>query len=166
MFNQIGRAILKNKLITQKQGLKNILQGLSHDFRLLFVYNWLEDINWHTEASYLAEIAYNDPGKMEWLELIKYVNDPGAYSYEYVQEQVAKLPKAALIQLQMVKESKQVVPVNGTLVNKEDLIYMRRAENYSPFCYTFGWGLDKKDWTSDGYGRPFVDELLEIINEK
>ena len=103
---------------------------------------------------------------MEWLELIKYVNDPGAYSYEYVQEQVAKLPKAALIQLQMVKESKQVVPVNGTLVNKEDLIYMRRAENYSPFCYTFGWGLDKKDWTSDGYGRPFVDELLEIINEK
>ena len=102
--------------------------------------------------------------KMEWLESVKYANDPAGYSYNYVQEQIKEMSPELLAQLMRVKSGLTVFFKIG-YVTKLDLLNMQRAENYSPFSYTFGWGINSADWTSGGSGRPFVDELLkDIIN--
>lgn len=47
--------------MTQKQGLKNVLDSISNTYlKYRFIYEWLEDINWHPEARLIAERHLTD----------------------------------------------------------------------------------------------------------
>jgi len=42
--------------MTQEESLKKLLEGDAPSNKLVFLYNWLEDINWHPEARILSEL--------------------------------------------------------------------------------------------------------------
>lgn len=152
--------------MTQKEALTNLMEGLTHDFRLLLVFNWLEDINWHTEAALLAKTPYRDNEGMEWLEKVRCAFNPAGYSYSYSQEQIAALAPYELADVSEILQGKLICPKGAphSMINNNTVYQFRRAETwYQPLSYIYGWGIQSSDWTSKGLGAPFVEELLEII---
>jgi len=112
--------------MTQKEAIKNILGSISLEhFRALFISNWLEDINWHSENKLFCEQYMNEGMVKYWIK---------------------------------VSEQK-----NAAMTRHE----LNIAEKfYSPVNYIWGWGITTKDWTSEGSGQAFVDELAELAGLK
>lgn len=152
--------------MTQKQALKNLLNYLPYDFRLLWLSNWLEDINWHSECNLLWERnQYHDKAKMEALELIKYANDPAGYSYGFVQNNLKSLDPIILSELIKIKDTGNGM-ISGVFITSQDLIDLRKAETqYNTFNYIWGWGITNADWT-DTAGDKFILELEEILKSE
>lgn len=158
-------------MTSQKEALKNLMQGMSWDYKLLLVSNWLEDINWHKENHELMQTyKFRNQIKMQIMETINYITHEYNYAHQFIEELKEHLNKTG--EMGMYQEALLDIRENGRsfikgqMIDSQDLYEYARTMWYSPFSYMFGWGINTKDWTSEGSGTAFVKELYELINQE
>lgn len=159
--------------MTQKEAIKNLIQTFNNKFNAkVFISNWLEDMNWHTENGLFCETFTEEENrKYEQLTNINYIYSSSKYSQEFVDNFKQTEPGKAIVEA--IREAKE---------NKRDRIYLKdgrfpysftfnqlhdfnKAETfYTCFNYIWGWGTIPSEWLSGASGQKFVDELLEMIN--
>lgn len=147
------------------------MTGMTWDYKLLLVSNWLEDINWHKENTELMQTyKFRNQIKMQMLETLNYLTHKYSnYSTQFIQELEVHLQKTGEYELYMellraITERGRGV-MKGEMIDRDDVYQYARTMSYSQFSYMFGWGIDGADWTSKGHGSEFVKELFEVINE-
>ena len=124
--------------MTEKHAVANILTALDNStIRKLFISEWLEDINWHSENGRFNSAV--------WTE----VDDMTVKRIENAIKTKAEHPEA----LQTVSES----------LMYEYNLYRQLMRG---LVYIFGWGTCPTDWKSAGTGQLFVDELIRMLDLK
>lgn len=156
--------------MTQKEALKNLAVGLPHDIRLLLVSNWLEDINWHRENGILMEKhSFIQPKKMAVLEILNYLMREYNFYAPFIKQLKENLEKEGKLEMYELTVKKIVagesVYLDSHTYDVQDLANYARTNWYQAFSYMYGWGINSKDWNSEGKGEAFAEELYnDVIN--
>lgn len=154
--------------MTQKEALQNLINSFDNELMAkLFVYNWLEDINWHSEASRFEEYINDyDKQELEDLKDINIVLNPSSYDYTYVSEFIDDKSNVYLVDaVKKARENKTSYVIYNDATYSLSLVReFNKAETmYQTFNYIFGWGTNNNEWNSKGIGIEFVMELLDMI---
>jgi hypothetical protein len=148
--------------MTQKEAIKNIVETFD-DRRLAyqFIFNWLEDINWHRENTILSEqLNKHDFRYLDALERLYQATHQGNYAHQYIVDLLANdLELAgALVDI----ENKRVAFYRGYRFDSEHLHEFDKTQFYRAFNYIWGWGITTADWVKTS-GPEFVDEVIELV---
>ena len=158
--------------MTQKEAIKNIIESMDNRLcSIIFVSNWLEDINWHSENTMLVEkLSKEQTDKWEVMRNLNYIIHSSNYSDVFVDE--FKQTEEAKLYIEAVRYTKEN-KANGywvrlnrwnNFISKDEMFSYNKAETfYNCFNYIWGWGITTPDWVSGGSGQKFVDELWEMI---
>ena len=155
--------------MNQKETIKALLDSLpTIEIKKFFLIEWLEDINWHTECGLIRDsLTTRENDILETLQELDYLLNPAGYSQKWVED--FKKTADPLIQTQAdgFADAHNIFTKEKNIVAKEKIFDFRRAKSFQQtVSYLYGWGICWKDWTSEGKGKAFVDELLELANQK
>lgn len=152
--------------MTQKEIIKEAMNGMAPLAKAYLVCNWLEDINWHTECHKVAEKQLSDEDMLtiESLEKMDMAVNSGRYSVEYLKEHAAELNQYRTAYF-TAKNDLILVPGINRYVSRSLVSDFMRAASFAPaLSYIMGWGLKTSDWKATA-GDAFVEEVIEIIND-
>ncbi len=125
---------------SQREALQTILDSFDTSFarelRLIFLSEWLEDINWHAENSLL---------------------------WESVPEVLSSAALALLKERSNILETLEpTIHLANRIVTTDNLRYnLKKIESYQTFSLIFGYGLNNDSFTF-AMGRPLVNDLLAM----
>lgn len=152
--------------MTQKTLFKKAITLDSKEARLLFITNWLEDINWHTENRLFCERNIDDSTQkflddMRWLFIALNPND---YSDGFVQDHREELEPyiKAVISSKTHNRGAVTLPCGRTISESTLWDFKQAQKSFSVFSRLTGYGLTTKDWNHTS-GIEFVQELEEIL---
>ena len=153
--------------MTQKQFIANILRSM--DFKLaryVFIIDWLEDINWHTECSMINNLMEPEEAKkVDLLREFDYALRPSNYSSAFINDIKNDLVKYnEACELYNKPFYNGYVSLGEYSFSKDQLYSFHNAiDFYKGMNYGFGWGLITSEWKAI-QGQEFVDELVDLIN--
>jgi hypothetical protein len=152
---------------TQQQALSELCKGFRPFIRRVFIYEWLEDINWHSEAKILCD-GFSDPeaelvGHLKKLHIAK---NEYNYSVKHFQEFKESLQLEQYMKvLQDIRQKEGSFFINGCFVSPDVIREFERAMHaYNIVAYIYGWGIHQDEFNGHIRGKAFVDELESIIN--
>ena len=155
----------ENKMITQKEALKNILETMPNEMiRYQAVFNWLEDINWHTEARILAEkLNEYQIKELEAMEELDYILNSNNYCDQFIAEFKEQHPEAVKA---VEKATNGIYFYRGYDFSRSQMFDFKTAQTfYKTFNQIFGWGMNSEDWGCT-HGDLLVAELVRLIEEE
>jgi hypothetical protein len=154
---------------TQQQALTELCKGFRPFIRRAFLYEWLQDINWHAEAALLLE-GFSD----QHAELIAHLKKfhIARNEYYYSTEYFTHLKKAIKLSdhikiLQDIREKEEGFFMNGIFISPDVMQEFEKAMSaYGTVACIYGWGIDKSEFNGHIKGKALVDELEKIIESK
>lgn len=151
-------------MITQKEALKNIIESIDDEvIRTHAIYEWLEDINWHTEARLLSEtLTKYQSAMLDNLQTVDYILNPRNYCDEFINQFETENPT---IRTDIRKQSNGLVFYKDYVFDRSKLSDFRTAKSfYRTFNLIFGWGINGDDWQCT-HGDLLVAELLTMLKK-
>lgn len=151
--------------MTQKQALANICESIDwKPARYNLVFEWLEDINWHSEAGMLSEKISNiEMEELHLLDAFDYALRPSNYSHSYVESIKDKLTgfNDAVAEYHR-GDYGGLIKLNDKVFSKSQIYDYQKKDFYRALSYIWGWGLTTSDWKAT-QGEDFVNELVAVI---
>jgi len=150
----------------QKEAVKEFLSNLETPaIKKFFLIEWLTDINWHTESGLIDEsLTRFERAEIEQLQRVDYLVNPAAYSRQYVKNFKPDAKERELAD-QIISGEASAYQSSGSISRK--INNFERAKQFQvAMSHLYGWGICSKDWTSEGKGQKFVEELLELVGGK
>lgn len=151
----------------QKEIIKQAISLDHKPARLLFLTNWLEDINWHSENVLFTERNIDPETQkylddVQWLFIAMYPNDYSLGFVEQNREQLEPYIKAIINQKKHNRGSYSL-PC-GRTIGESSLYDLKQAyRSVSVVSRITGWGLSD-GWRSTS-GDSFVEELEQMLAE-
>jgi hypothetical protein len=153
---------------TQQQALTELCRGFRPFIRRAFIYEWLEDINWHSEAKILADGFSNPEAELVGhLKKIHIAKNEYNYSVKHFQalKESLKLDDYMKV-LQDIRQKEESFFINGCFVSPDVVREFERSMHaYNVIAYIYGWGINRDEFNGNSKGKPFIDELEKIIND-
>lgn len=156
--------------MNQREMLETFISYMNHDMRLIFVNDWLEDMNWHGESEELRQFHMETEMVERWgvYEKMQIAINRNSYSkshFDGLDKDMLLAPYIMAVEHMREWDWCDIVE-NGKhyRVNREEMMdYNMTQEFYKAMSYAFGWGIDSSCWKSGGSGTAFVKELVEMI---
>jgi len=148
--------------ITQKQALKNVLETIGNEvIRYQAVFNWLEDINWHTEARMIGEkLSKEQIAELDVMEELDYILNSNNYDQDYIRQFKEDHPEAVKA---VNNAGNGLIQYKGYIFNRSELLDFKTAQEfYKTFNQIFGWGMQTDGWSCT-QGDLLVAELVEVL---
>jgi hypothetical protein len=152
--------------MNQKELLKQAIRFDSKEARLLFITNWLEDINWHSENALFAERNIDEftsrfLDDVQWLLMAL---NPSNYCDSFIADHAEELApyRKAILDSKTHNRGTITLPC-GRSFGESTLFDLKRAQSgFSFFAHLTGYGLaDGWEHTS---GIEFVKEIEDILH--
>lgn len=153
--------------MTQQEALENLIRTLPPLFRAIFLADWLEDMNWHSERQLFVDKMPQD-WKTRWdiyheLHIASVENQYSKKHADFLKEQgyFSDKSKEALA---TIRENENVF-FNGYLIDRVDLVnYAQTQDFYKGMNYIFGWGV-KTNELKETHGQKMADWLWELVEK-
>jgi hypothetical protein len=152
--------------MTQQEHLKHYLEFSSRFEKIVFIHEWLEDINYHTEAAMILAMATDRELKMlNDLFHLHIASNESSYKKErwnyFLKNNI--LDTDAIKAYQDYREvGNEYIVYRGANYKDSDLIgYRNIQDSFNVFSKIFGFGIEN-EWCSNK--ESFVESLKEIIS--
>jgi hypothetical protein len=161
-----GRTPWRLEKMDQLEALKQLLRFETRDNKRVFICEWLEDINWHTECRMVRENTpeyFNELwDKMDRLYLVANEKSFTLSHWNGIKDDYTKPEDYE--DLEKLRAGKLVF-CNHNAISREMFYSFEKMKNsYSTFSAIWGYGLDG---SLGGLEKSdFVAKMEEIINEK
>lgn len=151
--------------MTHKEIIKQAIRFDHKPARLLFLTNWLEDINWHSENALFIERnitpdiqTYLD--EVQWLLIALNPND---YSNGFVEQYRKELEPYIEIIIKQKKHNRGSYSLPcGRVIDESSLYDLKQAhKSVSVVSRITGWGIG--DGWKNTFGEKFVEEIEEML---
>jgi len=126
---------------TQQQALTELCKGFRPFIRRAFIYEWLEDINWHSEAAILADGFSNPEAELVGhLRKFNIVKNEFNYSAKHFQELKESLKLEDYMRiLQDIRQKEESFFINGCFVSPDVTREFERAMPRLQRCCLYLW---------------------------
>lgn len=161
--------------LTQKQAVKQILDGFRHEMvKYAFVSEWLQDINWHTEnrmwyERQMPKLYEEQEIKAMKLYLLQREDCYKKDHWDHIVE-TYKITEQDREDLERIKNGDSIMLWESNTVVDLDLVndYARMMGAYSTLNHIYGWGINMDKvggWKHDS-GHNLLDEIELLIRAK
>lgn len=156
-------------MYTQKTLLGELLESKTDTLKKIFIYEWLEDINWHSEANEFFTIYFSDYDRREYevLQNLKLAAVPFSYPESYIES--PEVQQTIRKNLAILEEGRKSIgrtiymTPNGAVADELLRDFIKIDTEMRTFNKMTGWGIDNDGtWESTGVGAAFVVELAKL----
>jgi hypothetical protein len=152
--------------MNQKDLLKRAINFDNKEARLLFITNWLEDINWHSENKLFGERNIDEFTEhfLDGVQWLLMALNPGNYCDSFIANHEKELApyRKAILNSKTHNRGTITLPC-GRSIGESTMFDLKRAQNgFSFFSHLTGYGLCE-GWNNTT-GIEFVKELEEILH--